>query len=111
MSKGMMADAKVAMMSWALLKRGVGYFDTLTTETPPVGPTTEYDSIRQMPGSMSRNAVPRPAAFDGTNYIEGAQLLRPGGEEEVTGYSVRGTTPPQMFARVTTRATGSLLSA
>jgi hypothetical protein len=33
----MMADAKVAMMSWALLKRGVGYFDTLTTELPPWG--------------------------------------------------------------------------
>ena len=30
----------------------------------------EYDSIKQMPGSMSRNAVPHPGAFERANYMK-----------------------------------------
>ncbi len=30
----------------------------------------EYDSIRQMQGSMSRNAVPQPQAFERANYMK-----------------------------------------
>lgn len=68
--KAMMAGAKVAMMTSALLKRGVGYLDTLTTELLLWMADHEYDSIRQMQGSMSGNAVPQPAAFERTNYMK-----------------------------------------
>jgi dihydroorotate dehydrogenase (fumarate) len=68
--KSMMAGAKVAMMTSALLKRGVGYLDTLITELLLWMADHEYDSIRQMQGSMSRNAVPQPAAFERTNYMK-----------------------------------------
>jgi dihydroorotate dehydrogenase (fumarate) len=68
--KAMMAGAKVAMMTSALLKRGVGYLDTLTTELLLWMADHEYDSIKQMQGSMSRNAVPQPAAFERTNYMK-----------------------------------------
>jgi dihydroorotate dehydrogenase (fumarate) len=67
--KAMMAGAKVAMMTSALLKRGVGYLDTLTTELLLWMNDHEYDSIRQMQGSMSRNAVPQPSAFERANYM------------------------------------------
>ena len=30
----------------------------------------EYDSIKQMQGSMSRNAVPQPGAFERANYMK-----------------------------------------
>ena len=30
----------------------------------------EYDSIQQMQGSMSRNAVPQPGAFERANYMK-----------------------------------------
>jgi hypothetical protein len=30
----------------------------------------EYDSIKQMQGSMSRNAVPQPEAFERANYLK-----------------------------------------
>jgi dihydroorotate dehydrogenase (fumarate) len=30
----------------------------------------EYDSIEQMRGSMSRNAVPQPSAFERANYMK-----------------------------------------
>jgi dihydroorotate dehydrogenase (fumarate) len=68
--KAMMAGAKVAMLTSALLKRGVSYLDTLTTELLLWMGDHEYDSIRQMQGSMSRNAVPQPAAFERANYMK-----------------------------------------
>ena len=67
--KSMMAGAKVAMMTSALLKRGIGYLDTVTTELLVWMGEHEYDSIRQMRGSMSRNAAPQPEAFERVNYM------------------------------------------
>jgi len=68
--KSMMAGAKVAMMASALLKRGVSYLDTVSTELLVWMGEHEYDSIKQMQGSMSRNAVPQPAAFERANYMK-----------------------------------------
>jgi len=68
--KAMMAGAKVAMMTSALLKRGINYLDTLATELLIWMGEHEYDSVRQMQGSMSRNAVPQPAAFERANYMK-----------------------------------------
>jgi dihydroorotate dehydrogenase (fumarate) len=68
--KAMMAGAKVAMMTSALLKRGISYLDTITTELLLWMGEHEYDSIKQMQGSMSRNAVPQPAAFERANYMK-----------------------------------------
>jgi dihydroorotate dehydrogenase (fumarate) len=68
--KAMMAGAKVAMMTSALLKRGIAYLDTMVTELLVWMGEHEYDSIRQMQGSMSRNAVPQPAAFERANYMK-----------------------------------------
>jgi dihydroorotate dehydrogenase (fumarate) len=67
--KSMMAGAKVAMMTSALLKRGIGFLDTISTELLVWMGEHEYDSIRQMQGSMSRNAVPQPAAYERANYL------------------------------------------
>ena len=41
----------------------------LTTELLVWMGEHEYDSIRQMQGSMSRNAVPQPKAFERANYV------------------------------------------
>ena len=68
--KAMMAGAKVAMMTSALLKRGISYLDTLSSELLVWMAEHEYDSIRQMQGSMSRNAVPQPKAFERANYVK-----------------------------------------
>ena len=68
--KAMMAGAKVAMMTSALLKRGISYLDTIATELLIWLGEHEYDSIRQMQGSMSRNAVPQPKAFERANYMK-----------------------------------------
>ena len=68
--KAMMAGARVAMMTSALLKRGISYLDTLATELLVWMDEHEYDSIKQMQGSMSRNAVPQPGAFERANYMK-----------------------------------------
>jgi len=68
--KSMMAGARVAMMTSALLKRGISFLDTIVTELLVWMSEHEYDSIRQMQGSMSRNAVPQPGAFERANYMK-----------------------------------------
>jgi dihydroorotate dehydrogenase (fumarate) len=68
--KAMMSGAKVAMMTSALLKRGISYLDTMATELLIWMGEHEYDSIKQMQGSMSRNAVPQPKAFERANYVK-----------------------------------------
>jgi dihydroorotate dehydrogenase (fumarate) len=68
--KSMMAGAKVAMMTSALLKRGISYLDTLCTELLIWLGEHEYDSIKQMQGSMSRKSVPQPQAFERANYMK-----------------------------------------
>jgi dihydroorotate dehydrogenase (fumarate) len=68
--KSMMAGARIAMMTSALLKRGITYLDTIATELLVWMGEHEYDSIRQMQGSMSRNSVPQPGAFERANYMK-----------------------------------------
>jgi dihydroorotate dehydrogenase (fumarate) len=68
--KSMMAGAKIAMMTSALLKRGITFLDTINTELLVWMGEHEYDSIKQMQGSMSRSAVPQPGAFERANYMK-----------------------------------------
>ncbi|HEV3196928.1 MAG TPA: dihydroorotate dehydrogenase-like protein [Bryobacteraceae bacterium] len=68
--KAMMAGARIAMMTSALLKRGICYLDTITTELLIWMGEHEYDSIKQMQGSMSRISVPQPGAFERANYMK-----------------------------------------
>ena len=68
--KAMMAGARASMMTSALLKRGISYIDTILTELLVWMGEHEYDSIRQMQGSMSRNSVPQPTAFERANYMK-----------------------------------------
>ena len=62
------------MMTSALLKRGISYLDTIATELLIWMGEHEYDSIQQMQGSMSRNAVPQPARLRTRQLHEGAEL-------------------------------------
>ena len=68
--KAMMAGAKDAKKPSALLKKGISYLDTMLTELLIWLGDHEYDSIKQMQGSMSRNAVPQPQAFERANYMK-----------------------------------------
>jgi dihydroorotate dehydrogenase (fumarate) len=67
--KSMMVGARVAMMTSALLQNGVGHLDTVHAEIIQWMDEHEYESIKQMCGSMSQKNVPDPAAYERANYM------------------------------------------
>jgi dihydroorotate dehydrogenase (fumarate) len=67
--KSMMAGARVAMMTSALLQNGIGYLDSVLGDLAEWMEEHEYESIQQMCGSMSQRNVPNPMAFERANYV------------------------------------------
>jgi dihydroorotate dehydrogenase (fumarate) len=68
--KAMMAGARVAMMTSALLKNGIGHLRTLPASLIAWMEEHEYTSIRQMQGSMSYRSIANPAALERANYMK-----------------------------------------
>jgi len=67
--KAVMAGAKVAMMTSALLKNGTGHFERILEDLRRWMEEHEYESIRQMRGSMAMRSVANPSAFERANYM------------------------------------------
>ena len=68
--KSMMAGAKVAMMTSALLRLGISHIGKTINELLLWMDEHEYSSIQQMQGSMSRLKAAQPSAFDRANYMK-----------------------------------------
>jgi dihydroorotate dehydrogenase (fumarate) len=68
--KSMMVGAKVAQMASVLLHNGVHYLADILVDLRRWLETHEYDSIKQMQGSMSQRNVANPAAFERANYMK-----------------------------------------
>jgi dihydroorotate dehydrogenase (fumarate) len=68
--KAMMAGARVAMMTSALLKHGIEHLRTVRAQMLEWMEAHEYESVRQMQGSMSYRSVREPAAFERANYMK-----------------------------------------
>ncbi|KPL82452.1 dihydroorotate dehydrogenase [Thermanaerothrix daxensis] len=68
--KALMAGAKVAMTTSALLKHGLKRAGEILQEMQAWMETFEYQSVQQMIGSMSQQAVAEPAAFERANYMK-----------------------------------------
>jgi dihydroorotate dehydrogenase (fumarate) len=68
--KSMLAGARVAMTTSALLERGIGLLRSMLTGVEGWVERNEYQSIRQMQGSMSQQKVANPAAFNRANYMK-----------------------------------------
>jgi dihydroorotate dehydrogenase (fumarate) len=75
--KCMMAGAKVAMMTSALLEHGTGHVGAVLADLTAWMEKHDYESIKQMQGSMSQKSVAYPAAFERANYIKVLQSFRP----------------------------------
>ncbi|MCO4760209.1 MAG: dihydroorotate dehydrogenase-like protein [Myxococcales bacterium] len=73
--KSMMAGAKVAMMTSALLRHGVDHLTEVETRLRQWMVDHDYESIEMMQGSMSHRSVAEPAAFERANYMK---VLRAG---------------------------------
>ena len=65
----MMAGAKVAMMTSALLENGIEHVGHVLSDLKRWMEEHEYVSIQQMQGSLSHRSAPNPAAIERMNYI------------------------------------------
>ncbi len=68
--KCMLAGARVAMTTSALLHHGIGYARSLLVDLNQWLVEHEYESIRQMQGAMSAGKVSDPGAFERANYMK-----------------------------------------
>lgn len=67
--KSMMAGARVAMLTSALLRDGIEKLASILADMRDWMESHQYDSIRQMQGSMSLAAVPHPGVYERVQYM------------------------------------------
>jgi dihydroorotate dehydrogenase (fumarate) len=75
--KAMMAGANVAMTTSAILKNGMKTIPFILKGTEEWMIAHEYESVKQMRGSMSQGAVAEPAAFERANYMKVLNSFNP----------------------------------
>jgi dihydroorotate dehydrogenase (fumarate) len=68
--KSLLVGANVAMMASALLRNGAGYVTTVLDGMQRWLDEHEYESVRQLRGSMSVGSAPNPEAFVRANYMK-----------------------------------------
>jgi len=68
--KAMMAGAKVTMLASSLLKKGPKRAAKILANIEIWLEENEYESIRQMQGSMSQQSIADPSAFERANYMK-----------------------------------------
>jgi dihydroorotate dehydrogenase (fumarate) len=68
--KSMMAGANVTMIASEFIANGLKRVPELLSGVTEWMVNFEYESIRQMRGSMSQQAVAEPAAFERANYMK-----------------------------------------
>jgi len=68
--KAIMAGGQVAMLASALLANGIPFLTTIQANLLRWMEEHEYESIRQMRGSLSRRSVPDSSPFERGNYIK-----------------------------------------
>jgi len=77
--KMMMAGADIAQMCAALLLNGPQVIGKVLADMKKWMEANEYESIRQMQGSMSQKSVAEPAAFERANYMKALNNFRTSG--------------------------------
>ncbi|MBT8401423.1 MAG: dihydroorotate dehydrogenase-like protein [Rhodothermia bacterium] len=75
--KSVMAGANVTMMASELLQNGIDRIAEVLGEVERWLVEHEYESLRQMQGSMSQRHVAEPSAFERANYMKVLQSWRP----------------------------------
>jgi dihydroorotate dehydrogenase (fumarate) len=75
--KMLMAGAKVTMLCSALLRHGPEHLKTVESELVAWMEEHEYDSVRQMQGSMSQMHCPDPTSFERAQYMRALQTYKP----------------------------------
>jgi len=75
--KAMMAGANVAMTTSAILKNGLKVVPAILKGMEEWMVAHEYESVKQMHGSMSQGSITDPAAFERANYMKVLNSFNP----------------------------------
>jgi len=75
--KMLMAGANVTMLCSALLKHGIGHLRTVERDMARWMEEHEYESVKQMWGSMSQVECPDPGEFERAQYLRAVTTYRP----------------------------------
>ncbi|MBP0017868.1 MAG: dihydroorotate dehydrogenase-like protein [Cyanobacteria bacterium SBLK] len=75
--KMLMAGAKVTQVCSALLRHGIPYLRTMEEEMCHWMEEHEYESVRQMQGSMSQINCEDESGFERVQYMKGVQSYQP----------------------------------
>lgn len=74
--KTMLVGARAVMMTSALLKNGLQYLKKVRNDLVSWMERHEYESVRQIQGTMSQQSVAEPAAFERANYMKSLHSYR-----------------------------------
>jgi dihydroorotate dehydrogenase (fumarate) len=75
--KMLMAGASVTMVTSTLYRNGIGHLVVMEREMREWMEKHEYDSVKQMQGSMSQTNCEDPAAFERAQYMRAIQKPPP----------------------------------
>ena len=75
--KMLMVGEKVTQLVSSLLRHGIGHISTLEANMLRWMEEHEYESVKQMQGSMSQLHCPDPSAFERVNYMKALQTYAP----------------------------------
>ncbi|TVQ42940.1 MAG: hypothetical protein EA365_13875 [Gloeocapsa sp. DLM2.Bin57] len=75
--KIMMAGAKITQLCSALLRHGIDHIQYIEKEMIHSMEENEYESIKQMPGSMSQINCPNESAFERVQYLKNVSISQP----------------------------------
>jgi dihydroorotate dehydrogenase (fumarate) len=84
--KLLMAGADVTMLCSVLLRHGIDQIRGVEQEMREWMEEHEYESVRQLKGSMSQKNCPNPSAFERAQYMRSLQTYKP----KVPYYEIRG---------------------
>ena len=70
MLKALLAGADVGMIASVLYQKGFGKIGTILANVTEWMEEKEYESVKQLKGSMSQENCPEPAAFERGNYMK-----------------------------------------
>lgn len=74
--KMLMAGADVTMLCSTLLKNGIGQVHHILNEMETWMKEHDYESVKQMQGSMSQKSCENPEAFERANYVRALHSFR-----------------------------------
>lgn len=75
--KMLMAGANVTMLCSVLYKQGIDYMKVIQREMKAWMEEHEYESVRQLQGSLSQKNCPDPSAFERAQYMRILSTWRP----------------------------------